>query len=138
MQSIKNKISWLKVSLTVSIFLFISCEDTSGIIGSENVTEISNVSFSNISTSVTENSLIANGIIRNDSQSLSISPPWYIESQFYYTDDSGNIFLIGGESIKINNALSPNISMEWSLEYETNNPENYENFTLNDLRAYKY
>ncbi len=138
MQSIKNKISWLKVSLTVSIFLFISCEDTSGIIGSENVTEISNVSFSNISTSVTESSLIANGIIRNDSQSLSISPPWYIESQFYYTDDSGNIFLIGGESIKINNALSPNISMEWSLEYETNNPENYENFTLNDLRAYKY
>tara|TARA_X000001036_G_scaffold165456_1_gene156927 strand:- start:726 stop:1142 length:417 start_codon:yes stop_codon:yes gene_type:complete len=138
MQSIKNKISWFKVSLTVSIFLFISCEDTSGIIGSENVTEISNVSFSNISTSVTESSLIANGIIRNDSQSLSISPPWYIESQFYYTDDSGNIFLIGGESIKINNALSPNISMEWSLEYETNNPENYENFTLNDLRAYKY
>ena len=138
MQSIKNKISWFKVSLIISIFLFISCEDTSGIIGSENVTEISNVSFSNISTSVTENSLIANGIIRNDSQSLSISPPWYIESQFYYTDDSGNIFLIGGESIKINNALSPNISMEWSLEYETNNPENYENFTLNDLRAYKY
>jgi len=138
MQSIKNKISWFKVSLTVSIFLFISCEDTSGIIGSENVTEISNVSFSNISTSVTESSLIANGIIRNDSQSLSISPPWYIESQFYYTDDSENIFLIGGESIKINNALSPNISMEWSLEYETNNPENYENFTLNDLRAYKY
>ena len=75
MQSIKNKISWFKVSLTVSIFLFISCEDTSGIIGSENVTEISNVSFSNISTSVTESSLIANGIIRNDSQSLSISPP---------------------------------------------------------------
>ena len=118
-------------------WLSFSCEDTDGITGSENVSEISFVTFSNITNSITENSLVANGVIRNDSEALSISPPWYIECQFYYSDDSGNTFLIGGESIRINNSLSPNISLEWSLEYDINNPQNYDNFTINDLRAYK-
>ena len=118
-------------------WLSFSCEDADGITGSENVTEISFVTFSNITNSITENSLVANGIIRNNSEALNISPPWYIECQFYYADDSGNTFLIGGESIRINNSLSPNISLEWSLEYDINNPENYDNFTINDLRAYK-
>ena len=118
-------------------WLSFSCEDTDGITGSENVTEISFVTFSNITNSITENSLVANGIIRNNSEALNISPPWYIECQFYYADASGNTFLIGGESIRINNSLSPNISLEWSLEYDINNPENYDNFTINDLRAYK-
>ena len=117
-------------------WLFFSCEDTGGITGSENVSEISFVTFSNITNSITENSLVANGIIRNNSEELNISPPWYIECQFY-SDDSGNTFLIGGKSIRINNSLSPNISLEWSLEYDINNPENYDNFTINDLRAYK-
>ena len=118
-------------------WLSFSCEDTDGITGSENVSEISFVTFSNITNSITENSLVANGIIRNNSEALNISPPWYIECQFYYADNSGNTFLIGGESIRINNSLSPNISLEWSLEYDINNPQNYDNFTINDLRAYK-
>jgi len=120
------------------VFFFLSCEETGGITGSENVSEISNVSFSNIVTSITENNLVANGIIKNDSQTLTISPPWYIECQFYYNDNSGDTYLIGGESIKINNSLSPNVSLEWTLEHQTNNPENYNNFTINDLRAYKH
>lgn len=123
--------------LIIIAWLFFSCEDTGGITGSENVSEISFVTFSNITNSITENSLVANGIIRNNSEELNISPPWYIECQFYYADDSGNTFLIGGKSIRINNSLSPNISLEWSLEYDINNPENYDNFTINDLRAYK-
>lgn len=125
------------IQLTM-VFLFLSCEETGGITGSENVSEISNVSFSNIVTSITESNLVANGIIKNDSQTLTITPPWYIECQFYYNDNSGNTFLIGGENIKINNSLSPNVSLEWTLEHQTNNPENYNNFTINDLRAYKH
>ena len=127
----------IKHILIIIAWLFFSCEDTGGITGSENVSEISFVTFSNITNSITENSLVANGIIRNNSEELNISPPWYIECQFYYADDSGNTFLIGGESIRINNSLSPNISLEWSLEYDINNPENYDNFTINDLRAYQ-
>ena len=127
----------MKYILMVVVGFYISCEEAGGITGSENVTEILYVSFSNITTSITNNSLIANGVIRNNSQTLTISPPWYIECQFYYTDESGNTFLIGGENIRINNSLSPNISLEWSLEHQINNPENYNNFTINDLRAYK-
>ena len=127
----------IKHILIIIAWLSFSCEDTDGITGSENVSEISFVTFSNITNSITENSLVANGIIRNNSEALNISPPWYIECQFYYEDNSGNTFLIGGESIRINNSLSPNISLEWNIEYDINNPENYDNFTINDLRAYK-
>ncbi|SVD46183.1 uncharacterized protein METZ01_LOCUS399037 [marine metagenome] len=122
----------------IVLFCLFSCEDSGAITGSENVTEIENVSFSSVVTSITENGLVADGVIKNDSQTLSISPPWYIECQFYYDDNSGNTFLIGGESITINSSLSPGISLEWMLEYLTENPENYQNFIINDLRAYKH
>jgi len=121
----------------IILFCLFSCENSNHITGSENVTEIKNVSFSNVVTSITENGLVADGVIKNDSQTLSISPPWYIECQFYYDDNSGNTFLIGGESMKINNSLSPDISLEWTLVYQTENPENFQNFIINDLRAYK-
>ena len=49
----------------------------------------------------------------------------------------GNTFLIGGENIRINNALPPGISLEWTLEHTVENAENYMNFTIDQLRAYK-
>ena len=128
---------YMKKYQLIILLCLCSCADSNHITGSENVTEIENVSFSNVVTSITENGLVADGVIKNDSQTLSISPPWYIECQFYYDDNSENTFLIGGESITINNSLSPGISLEWTLVYQTENPENYQNFTINDLRAYK-
>ena len=105
--------------------------------GSENVNEIANVSFSNIEKTITQNGLKVTGIITNNNQTLSISPPWYIECQFYYENSSGNTFLIGGANTSINNSLSSGISLEWTLTHQTNNPEDYANFTINELRAYK-
>ena len=119
------------------LILIIGCENsTSGITGSENVDVIEHVNFSNIEKSVTENSLIVAGVLTNSSTSITISPPWFIECQFYY-QNSGNTFLIGGENTTINNSLSPGVSVEWSLSYNVDNPGQYENFTINDLRAYK-
>ena len=120
----------------VFIFLLFSCDETN-LTGSENVSEIENVTFSDLSTSISNNILIASGTITNDNQSLSISPPWYIECQYYYTNTSGNIFLIGGENSLINNALPAGVSMEWTLEHQVDNSDSYSNFTINDLRAYK-
>ena len=128
-----------KFQIIVQFFLIliISCENsTSGITGSENVDVIEHVNFSNIEKSLTENSLIVAGVLTNSSTSITISPPWFIECQFYY-QNSGNTFLIGGESTTINNSLSPGVSVEWSLSYKVDNPGQYENFTINDLRAYK-
>ncbi len=119
------------------LILIIGCENsTSGITGSENVDVIEHVNFSNIEKSLTENSLIVAGVLTNSSTSITISPPWFIECQFYY-QNSGNIFLIGGENTTINNSLSPGVSVEWSLSFNVDNPGQYENFTINDLRAYK-
>ena len=119
------------------LILIISCENsTSGITGSENVDVIEHVNFSSIEKSLTENSLIVAGVLTNSSSSITISPPWFIECQFYY-QNSGNTFLIGGENTTINNSLSPGVSVEWSLSYNVDNPGQYENFTINDLRAYK-
>ena len=131
------KVNIKNIQLIMLLCLF-SCEESGDVTGSENVTDIENVSFSNVVTSITENGLVADGVIKNDSQTLSISPPWYIECQFYYDDNSGNTFLISGESIKINNSLSPGISLAWTLEHQIENPENYQNFTISDLRAYKH
>ena len=119
------------------LILIIGCENsTSGITGSENVDVIEHVNFSNIEKSLTENSLIVAGVLTNSSTSITISPPWLIECQFYY-QNSGNTFLIGGENTTINNSLSPGVSVEWSLSYNVDNPGQYENYTINDLRAYK-
>lgn len=120
----------------VFIFLLFSCDETN-LTGSENVSEIENVTFSDLSTSISNNTLVASGTITNDNQSSSISPPWYIECQYYYTNASGNIFLIGGENSLINNALPAGVSLEWTLEHQVDNSDSYSNFTINDLRAYK-
>ena len=119
------------------LFFTTACENTNnGLTGSENVDVIEYVNFSNINTNITDNSLIVNGVLTNTSSSITISPPWYIEGQFYY-ENSGNTFLIGGENTTVNNSLSPNISIQWSLTHSVDNPGEYENFTIGDLRAYK-
>ena len=127
----------IKIIIQSFLILIIGCENsTSGITGSENVDVIEHVNFSNIEKSLTENSLIVAGVLTNSSSSITISPPWFIECQFYY-QNSGNTFLIGGDNTTINNSLSPGVSVEWSLTYNVDNPGQYENFTINDLRAYK-
>ena len=120
----------------IAYLILFSCEDTN-LTGSENVSEIKNVAFSDLSTSISNNTLIASGTITNDNQLLSISRPWYIECQYYYTNTSGNVFLIGGENSLINNALPAGVSLIWTLEHQVDNPDNYSNFTINELRAYK-
>ena len=120
----------------IAYLILFSCEDTN-LTGSENVSEIKNVAFSDLSTSISNNTLIASGTITNDNQLLSISPPWYIECQYYYTNTSGNVFLIGGENSLINNALPAGVSLIWTLEHQVDNSDNYSNFTINELRAYK-
>ena len=129
----KNR-SILILCILISI---IGCEDTaSGFTGSENVDVIEHVSFSDIIKTVTGNSLVVDGVLTNSSSTITIGPPWYIECQFYY-EDSGNTFLIGGENTTISNSLSPGVSIQWNLNLSVDNPAQYENFTIDDLRAYK-
>ena len=55
---------------------FLSCEKTGGFTVSENISGVLNVSFSNLVTSITENNLIMNGIIKDYSIKLTITTPY--------------------------------------------------------------
>jgi len=124
------------ISTLVMLIVFGCDNAASGLTGSDNVDVIEHVTFSNIVKNVTDNSLVVSGFLTNNSSSITIGPPWYIECQFYY-ENGGMTLLIGGENTTISNALSPGVSIEWSLTHNVDNPEQYVNFTIDDLRAYK-
>ena len=55
---------------------FLSCEKTGGFTVSENISGVLNISFSKLVTSITENNLIMNGIIKDYSIKLTIITPY--------------------------------------------------------------
>tara|TARA_B110000003_G_scaffold150333_1_gene151264 strand:+ start:516 stop:743 length:228 start_codon:yes stop_codon:yes gene_type:complete len=57
---------------------FLSCEKTLGVTVSESISGILNVSFSNLVTSITENNLTMNGIIKDYSLKLTIRTPYVV------------------------------------------------------------
>ena len=114
-----------------------SCTGKS-VTGSESAVEITYVTFSNPVKGLTENTLVISGTILNNSESLTISPPWTIECQFYiFDDDIAANKLLGGNKTAINHSLSPGTALDWSIEIEILNPNDYEDFTVDDLRAIK-
>ena len=129
-----------KIKILILMFLFMILSNSScdgAITGSEDVVEITQVDFSNLTRTVTENSLIVDGVIENIGETA-ISPPWKIECQFYIFDDdiAGNK-LLGGDQILINNALTSGSFLEWSLEIDITNSNDYQDFIYGDLRAIK-
>ena len=129
-----------KIKILMLMFLFMilsngTCDGT--VTGSEDVVEITQINFSNLTRTVTENSLIVDGVIENIGETA-ISPPWKIECQFYIFDDNiaGNK-LLGGDQILINNALTSGSFLEWSLELDITNSNDYQDFIYGDLRAIK-
>mgnify|MGYP001296418135 FL=1 len=130
----------VKIKILIPMFLFMilsngTCDGA--ITGSEDVVEIPQVNFSNLTRTVTETSLIVDGVIENIGETA-ISPPWKIECQFYIFDDdiAGNK-LLGGDQILINNALTSGSFLEWSLELDITNSNDYQDFIYGDLRAIK-
>ena len=108
------------------------------ITGSTDAVEITYITFSNLTRGLTENTLFVSGTIMNNSGSLAITPPWKIECQFYIFDDEiAANKLLGGNQTEINHSLSPETALDWSIEIEILNPNDYEDFTVDDLRAIK-
>jgi len=135
----KNKLIILSTFLFVILSNASSCDGSSGsVTGSVEVVEIEHVSFTNLSRSITDNSMIVSGTIINTSDTSIITPTWKIECQFYIFDDQiAANKLLGGNNTSIANALNPGTAMDWSIELSISNVNDYEDFTVSDLRAVK-
>ena len=120
----------------LSLVFVIGCEPGSDLTGSENVNVIGFVQFSNILYSAEANKLKATGVVTNTSNSAVIPSPWFVEGQFYYENESGNTFIITGDSYRVTNTLQAGISQNWELEISVEDASGYEDFYISDLRAY--
>ena len=133
----KRLVRYFNVVIIVILFLHTACEDGAGTLtGSTDVTVLSNVSFTNTQVSVNSDGLVASGIATNNS-SVATGSPWYIECNFYNIDASGSKFLIGGGNQQINQPLNSSVSYNWEISLSDDNPGNYNEPTVEDLRAYK-
>ena len=128
-----------------SVFSFViltnasSCDGSSdSVTGSPEVVEIEHVNFTNLTRSITNNSLIVSGTIVNTSETSTITPTWKIECQFYVFDDEiATNKLLGGDNTTITNALNPGTALDWTIDLNISNANDYEDFTVSDLRAIK-
>ena len=110
------------------------CGDST-LVRSDNVQVIKGVSFSITERIVTTSGLVAKGIVKNTGKGK-ISPPWYVEGDFY-ADDSYALKL-GGDNFSINFALYKGESTAFELRFSSGmyNEADYPNFAVRNLRAY--
>ena len=130
----------MKKSLILSILIFLFNCNGNSIVGSDDVTEISYVEFSEIETYNSGGYLELSGRAKNISSNKTISSPWYIECQFYA--DGDKILKLGGDNVRITYPLEPAQEALWTIRWFPTNESNinlddYPDFTYDDLRAYK-
>lgn len=136
----KFKFALLLIAVICSLtFLGSSCENGDGngtIVGStQGNTNINNVSFIITELEVFSNSLKVSGTVKNTG-SANITPPWYVEGQFYA--DSTLTLKLGGDNTRITVPLEPGVQTLWSLTFSDPNiaEGDYPNFRVSNMRAY--
>ena len=116
--------------------LAIQCQPaTNTEVGSPSDTQIPSMLISVDSTYVSYyGTLVARGTVTNQGKST-ISPPWYVECQFY--TDSTFALKMGGNNTQISLPLSPGQGTFWSISFSSTNVtvQNYPNFRVGNLRA---
>ncbi len=122
--------------LSLFLFLCFQCQPltTQNGVGSPLDTQILNMSFTIDSTYIANSQLYARGKVTNNGTSQ-ITPPWYVEAQFY-TDSTHNTKL-GGNNTQIYVPLSPNQSTFWTISFYSSNVDvrSYPGFKVSDVRA---
>jgi hypothetical protein len=103
------------------------------VVGSNKDVEISGLAFIIDRSYVSGTTMYVNGTVRNNA-SGTITPPWYVEGQFY--SDSTHSLKLGGANVQINVPLSQGQSTLWNLAYTPAlSAQYYPNFKVGDLRA---
>ena len=131
----KSTFLFLILSFLYLLLISASCETSDPIVGDPGVPTINNVSFTVTELSVSNDRLTASGKVRNNS-SVKITPPWYVEGQFY--TDSTLTLKLGGDVTQISVPLEKGVETLWTLQYSSQNISegNYPSFRVSNLRAY--
>lgn len=125
-----------RLFLSITIFLaalMLYCE--TGIVGSQNDTEIQGVVFTVDTTFISNSRLIARGLVKNATRRTTIDPPWFVEGQFY--TNAAKTTKLGGDNFQINIPLSLNQETFWELSFSSSivNVQDFPDFVISDLRA---
>ena len=116
-------------------FLSFRCEPLGeSTVGSPADTQIYGASFTVDSTYVNGSSLYATGRVTNTG-TAALSPPWYVEAQFY--TDATYSTKLGGNYATINVPLNRGQTTFWKIGFTSNNVDvrSYPNFRVSDIRA---
>ena len=122
-----------KILVILSIFLFISCNNT---VGSDDVNELTNLEFTiDDEKEVTTTALIVKGSVINTG-TTKVSSPWHIEGMFY--SDNNFTTILGGASQTINVPLESGVSYNWTLSFSSSDiiESEYQTFGFRNLRGY--
>jgi hypothetical protein len=113
---------------------FTFCNSSDSIVGTNQDTQINNVSFTVDTTYLQSSVLYAKGTVTNLG-TTTIQSPWYVEAQFY--TDSSYKLKMGGNYTRIGVPLEPYQSTFWSISFSTTTIDvnQYPNFRISDLRA---
>ncbi len=125
---------------TATLFLFFfltGCDNTTeSTVGSNNDTEIKNVSFTVDTTYLDAGNkrLVARGTATNLG-TKTIASPWFIEAQFY-TNATYSLKL-GGSNTQIGVPLAPGEGTLWTIYYSSPNSDvrQYPDFKISNIRA---
>ena len=116
--------------------LAIQCQPvTSTEVGSPSDTQIQSMDFSIDTTYVSYySSLTASGKVFNHGTSP-VTPPWYVECQFY--SDSMYTLKLGGNNMQITIPLSVGQGTLWTISFSppTGAAQQYPKFKISNLRA---
>ena len=117
----------------IILILLINC-DNEAIVGSDDVTLINYVEFTNIEYLNNGTNLEVSGLVTNISQTKTISTHWFIECQFYANQDK--ILKLGGENTTINIPLDPGQQCNWLITWNPSNNSNISFFNANLTVSY--
>jgi len=130
----------MKLVIIIPLMLLTSgmlrdCLEDQPVTGADDVQVIGYVEFQITERTATTSRLTAKGIIKNTG-TKKISPPWYIEGDFYKDDTYA--FKLGGESQQINYALYAGETTAWELTFSSSSYDEgqFPHFGMKNLRAY--
>lgn len=124
------------ISIVLLVLIIVSCDSNDSVVGSEDDTKITNLSFTITSTTLEASSkrLVAKGTVKNNGNS-NVTSPWYVEAQFF--TDSTLTVKLGGSNTQIGVPISKGQSTFWTIYFSSENVDvtKYPDFAVGELRG---